>query len=67
MSKRTCPADEELVPLLAGEPVGNSLGSHLRECEVCSRRLDLLRSDLATLRSLPSDATSQTASMPPRA
>lgn len=52
MINATCPSDEELIPLLAGESADASLESHLQGCSVCRRRLDIFRSDLNALRSV---------------
>src|SRR5262245_42045232 len=66
MSNITCPSDEELIPLLAGETVDNSLTTHLQTCEVCRRRLDVFRSDLDPLRGLPLDTLPHAAPAPSR-
>jgi|GEM_PF-2495628 len=52
MINATCPSDEELIPLLAGESADESIQSHLQGCSVCRRRLDIFRSDLNALRSV---------------
>src|SRR5262245_41009383 len=52
MINATCPSDEELIPLLAGESADTALESHLQNCPTCQRRLDVFRSDLAALRSV---------------
>jgi aminoglycoside phosphotransferase (APT) family kinase protein len=52
MSNLCCPADEELIPVLAGETTNPEIASHINECSVCRRRLDTLRSDLDALRSV---------------
>lgn len=59
MNKVACPSDEELIPLLAGETVDGSLSSHLQECDTCRRRLDVFRSDIATLRSFTLETVPQ--------
>jgi predicted Ser/Thr protein kinase len=52
MSNLCCPADEELIPVLAGETTERGVATHINECSVCRRRLDILRSDLDALRSV---------------
>ncbi|MDB5309215.1 MAG: stkP 4 [Gemmataceae bacterium] len=52
MNDLCCPPDEDLIPLLAGE-IDGALESHLRECGACRHRLDVFRSDLDALRSVP--------------
>lgn len=46
-----CPADEVLMPLLAGESIPVEVRDHLDACAVCRRRLEDLRTDLNDLRS----------------
>jgi predicted Ser/Thr protein kinase len=46
----TCPNDEELMPVIAGETAEGSLEQHLRDCSSCRRKLDLYKSDLKALR-----------------
>lgn len=52
MNNITCPNDEDLIPLLAGETVDESIPSHLEKCSSCRRRLEMFRSDLDALRSV---------------
>ncbi len=62
MNNLACPADEDLMPLLVGERTDSDLQTHVRDCTICRRRVDLFQSDLNALRSLPSIALSTTVS-----
>ena len=53
MNDAACPADEALMPLLAGGQVDPAVQSHIADCPACRRRLDLFGSDLAGLRATP--------------
>jgi eukaryotic-like serine/threonine-protein kinase len=46
----TCPPDEELLPLVTGETLDDSLRSHLDSCSACRHRYESFRSDLAALK-----------------
>jgi hypothetical protein len=48
----TCPDEHELLPLVDGEPAGETIAQHLDACEGCRGRLERLRADLAALRDL---------------
>lgn len=45
-----CPGDSELWPLATGEPVDDSLNSHVALCNRCSQRVQALRAELHSLR-----------------
>lgn len=45
-----CPGDSELWPLATGEPVEDSLKSHVALCDRCSQRVQALRAELQSLR-----------------
>src|SRR5690242_14638430 len=53
MTETACPPDEELVPLLAGDPAAATVRGHLDTCPRCRARLDQMRTEVYLLRSLP--------------
>jgi len=58
---RTCPPDEELLPMITGETLDDSLRSHLDSCPACQHRFDSFRSDLAALKAaMPSGFSTDT-------
>jgi predicted Ser/Thr protein kinase len=52
MSDNSCPPDHAWTPLLAGEPPSQDLAEHLAACANCRERVQVLREELAELRSL---------------
>lgn len=53
MTDPHCPKEEELLPLVTGETVAETVQGHLVTCSDCRGRLDRLRGDLTELRSTP--------------
>lgn len=53
MTDTHCPKEEELLPLVTGETVAETVQGHLVTCPDCRGRLDRLRGDLTELRSTP--------------
>ena len=65
MTETNCPPDEDLVPLLAGEPLAAALQSHVDGCDSCQGRLKRLETELAELRTLePLELTPPTTARP---
>ncbi|MDX1947800.1 MAG: serine/threonine-protein kinase [Pirellulaceae bacterium] len=50
MNSFSCPEDDLLLPMIAGETVDATLSSHVETCPACQRRLRSLQSEVSSLR-----------------
>jgi predicted Ser/Thr protein kinase len=67
MVNNVCPPDEELLPMITGETLDDSIRSHLDACSSCRHRFESFRSDLAALKAImPSTIEKSWEDPPPR-